>query len=86
MIITIASGKGGTGKTTIATNLAMALTDKNVQLVDCDVEAPNSHIFLKPDMNEAVAVHIKVPHVDETKCTLCGRCADACEYRYAYYR
>jgi len=80
MIITIASGKGGTGKTTIATNLAMVLADKNVQLLDCDVEAPNSHIFLKPDMNESETVHIKVPQIDEEKCTLCGRCAEVCEY------
>ncbi len=80
MIITIASGKGGTGKTTIATNLAMALAEKNVQLLDCDVEAPNSHIFIKPEMNEPEAVFIKVPVVDEKKCTLCGRCAEVCEY------
>ncbi len=80
MIITIASGKGGTGKTTIATNLAMALSDKNVQLLDCDVEAPNSHIFIKPDMSAPEPVHIKVPHIDEDKCTLCGRCAEVCEY------
>lgn len=80
MIITIASGKGGTGKTTIATNLAMALADKNVQLLDCDVEAPNSHIFIKPEMNDPEAVFIKVPFVDEKKCTLCGRCAEVCEY------
>lgn len=80
MIISIASGKGGTGKTTIATNLAVALADKNVQLLDCDVEAPNSHIFLKPEMTAAEPVFIQVPHVDEAKCTLCGRCVEVCEF------
>ena len=53
MICSIASGKGGTGKTTIATNLAAALADRQVQLLDCDVEAPNSHIFLKPEIGRA---------------------------------
>lgn len=80
MIISIASGKGGTGKTTIATNLAVILAEKNVWLLDCDVEAPNSHIFVKPDMSEPETIHIKVPKVDSDKCTLCGRCAEVCEY------
>ena len=80
MICSIASGKGGTGKTTIATNLAAALADRPVQLLDCDVEAPNSHIFLKPEIDKTETVHILVPHVDEEKCTLCGRCGEVCEY------
>ncbi len=80
MIVSIASGKGGTGKTTIATNLAAALSDRQVQLLDCDVEAPNSHIFLKPEINKTETVNILVPHVDENKCTLCGRCSEVCQY------
>ena len=80
MNITVASGKGGTGKTTIATNLAAAQIDRQVQFIDCDVEAPNSHIFMKPEITEKAPVTIKAPHVDEKKCTLCRRCAEVCEY------
>ena len=78
MQISVASGKGGTGKTTIATNLA--LTIKDVQYIDCDVEEPNGHIFLKPHIEETVSVGIPVPQVDLSTCTLCGLCAKACEY------
>ena len=78
MIISVASGKGGTGKTTIATNLA--LTVEQVQFIDCDVEEPNAHLFLKPQIEKNVAVTIPIPRVDETKCTHCGRCAEACEF------
>lgn len=80
MTITIASGKGGTGKTTIATNLAVALEEEKAQLLDCDVEAPNSDIFLRPKISTTEPVQILVPQVDENKCTLCGRCAEVCEY------
>ncbi|MGC8777864.1 MAG: P-loop NTPase, partial [Candidatus Caldatribacteriaceae bacterium] len=69
MIISIASGKGGTGKTTIAVNLALSLPKGNVQLIDCDVEEPNSHLFLNPTMNKITSVGISVPRIDETKCT-----------------
>ncbi|MDD2777941.1 MAG: ATP-binding protein [Methanocellales archaeon] len=78
MIISIASGKGGTGKTTIATNLALSL--ENVQLLDCDVEEPNAHIFLKPEIKIQTPVCIPVPRVDETKCDYCGKCAEFCEF------
>jgi len=78
MIISIASGKGGTGKTTVATNLALSL--KNVQLLDCDVEEPNSHIFIKPDIKNRIKVSIPVPEIDEDKCDYCGKCRDVCEY------
>jgi MinD superfamily P-loop ATPase len=78
MIISVASGKGGTGKTTIATNLALAL--EQVQFLDCDVEEPNAHLFLKPQIEKKVAVTIPIPRIDETKCTHCGRCAEACEF------
>jgi MinD superfamily P-loop ATPase len=78
MIISIASGKGGTGKTTVAVNLALSL--KNVQLLDCDVEEPNAHLFLKPRIKEEVKASIPVPEVDETKCTYCGKCRQVCAY------
>ncbi|MFA5100504.1 MAG: ATP-binding protein [Candidatus Omnitrophota bacterium] len=78
MIISIASGKGGTGKTTVAVNLALSL--KNVQVLDCDVEEPNAHLFLKPRIKDEVKAFIPVPEVDETKCTHCGRCRDVCAY------
>jgi MinD superfamily P-loop ATPase len=80
--ITIASGKGGTGKTTIATNLAVALADvgHGVTYLDCDVEEPNGHLFLKPTLNRRSEVAIRVPEIDETTCNLCGLCATVCHY------
>ncbi len=81
MIISIASGKGGTGKTLVATSLALSLKDEQrVQLLDCDVEEPNDHIFLKPVITNKEAVCIQVPKVDEKKCTYCGKCAEVCAY------
>ena len=78
MIISVASGKGGTGKTIISTSLALSLGD--VQFLDCDVEEPNGHIFLKPQINERISVGIPVPEVDESKCNFCGKCAQICEF------
>jgi MinD superfamily P-loop ATPase len=78
MIISIASGKGGTGKTTVAVNLALSL--KNIQLLDCDVEEPNAYLFIKPRIKAVVKAYIPVPEVDETKCTSCGRCRQVCAY------
>jgi len=82
MKIAIASGKGGTGKTTIATNLAcsMARMGKNVQYLDCDVEEPNGHIFLKPEIQETRTVTIPVPQVDTELCSGCGKCGLLCQY------
>jgi MinD superfamily P-loop ATPase len=81
MIISVASGKGGTGKTLIATSLALSLKDKHqVQLLDCDVEEPNDHIFMKPVITQSEAVSIPVPKVNEEKCTHCGKCAEVCAY------
>jgi MinD superfamily P-loop ATPase len=79
MIITIASGKGGTGKTTIATNLAVAL-DKPVQLLDCDVEEPNAHLFLNPEIQRSFEVKLEVPEIDLSKCTFCGKCQEICQF------
>jgi MinD superfamily P-loop ATPase len=78
MIISVASGKGGTGKTTVAVNLALSLS--NVQFLDCDVEEPNAHIFLKPRITNEQKASIPVPEVDEAKCTYCGRCQEVCAY------
>ncbi len=81
MIISVASGKGGTGKTLVATSLALSLKDKHeVQLLDCDVEEPNDHVLLKPVITCSEAVCIPVPKVDEQKCTYCGKCAEVCAY------
>jgi MinD superfamily P-loop ATPase len=79
MIITIASGKGGTGKTTIATNFARAVRQP-VVLLDCDVEEPNAHIFLKPKITATEPVYKQIPQVDAEKCTYCGRCSEICAY------
>lgn len=79
MVISVASGKGGTGKTLVATSLAMSL-ERDVQLLDCDVEEPNAHILLCPAIVQSQPVCIPVPRVDEGKCTYCGRCAEVCAY------
>jgi len=81
-IIAIASGKGGTGKTTIATNLAHYASGlgKKVQYLDCDVEEPNGHIFLKPKIEKTWKVTVDVPEVDLKKCTGCGKCGEICQY------
>jgi MinD superfamily P-loop ATPase len=80
MIISVASGKGGTGKTTVATNLARSI-GSNVQLLDCDVEEPNAHLFINPSFEESETVFMPVPEVDEEKCTYCGKCAEICQFK-----
>jgi MinD superfamily P-loop ATPase len=79
MIICIASGKGGTGKTTIATNLAVSLNG-GVQLLDCDVEEPNAHLFMRPEINHTQRVTTPVPQVDLDKCDFCGKCGEICQF------
>jgi MinD superfamily P-loop ATPase len=78
MIVAVASGKGGTGKTSVAVN--MALSVGNVQLLDCDVEEPNAYLFLKPKINQTQEVTVSVPVVNEKSCNRCGKCAEFCQY------
>lgn len=78
MKIAVASGKGGTGKTTIATNLALCVG--NVKLLDCDVEEPDSHLFLDIDLKEVEKVSLSVPVINKDRCTICGKCARFCQY------
>ncbi len=80
--IAVASGKGGTGKTTVATNLAVVLGEaaKRVVYADCDVEEPNGHIFLRPEITTSRDVTTPVPEIDPALCTFCGRCGEVCRY------
>jgi MinD superfamily P-loop ATPase len=80
MRISVASGKGGTGKTTIATNLALSV-GTDVQLLDCDVEEPNAHFFINPSFEETITVFTPVPEVDQQKCTFCGKCSEICQFK-----
>lgn len=81
MQITVSAGKGGTGKTTVAVNLALALQGSHpVEFLDCDVEEPDAGIFLKPDIKDSESVTIEIPEVSEDICTYCGNCSDACEF------
>jgi len=79
MKIAIASGKGGTGKTTVAVNLALSLVD--VQYIDCDVEEPNGYLFFNPEIKKAYNAHVLIPEINIDKCVLCGKCSSVCEYK-----
>jgi MinD superfamily P-loop ATPase len=82
MIVSVASGKGGTGKTLVTTSLALSLKDNNeVMLLDCDVEEPNDHILLRPVITGSESVNVMVPVVDESRCTYCGKCAEVCAFK-----
>jgi MinD superfamily P-loop ATPase len=81
MKIAIASGKGGTGKTTVAVNLALSLSViSSLKFLDCDVEEPNAHFFMKPEIKEKVPVYVPVPEIKDEECDYCGKCAEICEY------
>ena len=82
MNIAIASGKGGTGKTTVAVNLTyfLATSGQSVQYLDCDVEEPNGHLFLKPEIESQTSATVMVPKIMEEKCTFCGECSAKCQY------
>jgi MinD superfamily P-loop ATPase len=81
LTVSVASGKGGTGKTTVAVNLALALSRvRPLQFLDCDVEEPNAHFFLKPRIASSEEVATPVPGVDESLCDHCGLCASVCAY------
>lgn len=83
LTVACASGKGGTGKTTVATNLAMEMARESkskIQLLDCDVENPNSHLFLKMDPVVREEVEVLIPQINEPHCSRCGRCVQACNF------
>jgi MinD superfamily P-loop ATPase len=85
MIVAVASGKGGTGKTTVAVSLALSLAERSAAegqplFLDCDVEEPNAALFLQPEIEDRREVGQRVPEVDPAACTYCGRCAQVCEY------
>ena len=81
MQIAVASGKGGTGKTTIATSLALSLASiAKVRYFDCDVEAPNGHLFLNPEFSEKKEAVICIPQIQSLLCTACGRCVEVCQF------
>jgi MinD superfamily P-loop ATPase len=85
MQIAVASGKGGTGKTTIATSLALSLVNETrkadaVLFLDCDVEAPNAHLYLKPTYHREQKAIILIPEVNQELCTACGKCVEVCQF------
>ncbi|MBN2610667.1 MAG: ATP-binding protein [Bacteroidales bacterium] len=83
MKIAVTSGKGGTGKTTVSTGLFHVLTKYmkyNVQLLDCDVEEPDCHIFIKASETESFPVYLSVPEIVADKCTFCGKCKAVCAF------
>jgi MinD superfamily P-loop ATPase len=78
MIVSVASGKGGTGKTSVAVNMALSLS--NVQFIDCDVEEPNAHLLLHPKLSKIQPIYTLIPLVNETLCNYCGECSKFCQY------
>ncbi len=80
MIVAVASGKGGTGKTTVTASLAVTWP-RPVLAVDLDVEEPNLHLFLRPEITSTESVPLDVPVVDESKCTYCRKCAELCQFK-----
>jgi len=82
MIVAVASGKGGTGKTSVAVNMALSI--EKVQFLDCDVEEPNAHILLHPKISRTEPVYVLVPVVNEELCDHCGKCAEFCQYNAVF--
>ncbi|MGC8667346.1 MAG: 4Fe-4S binding protein [Chthonomonadales bacterium] len=81
MIVAIASGKGGTGKTLLSVSLARVLSrSAAVQYADCDVEEPNGHLFLKPDLSVREPIRLPIPRIDASLCSLCGECSSFCAF------
>ncbi len=82
MRIAVCSGKGGTGKTTVATNLAVTAsrTGRSTAYLDCDVEEPNGWLFLLPEIQKTLPVEVSIPAVDHEKCTACGKCGQICQF------
>jgi len=82
MRIAVASGKGGTGKSTVSTNLAYILSEKfdDVCLIDCDVEEPNCHIFLNPNIKISEKSFLSIPEIDKEICIGCGKCTEICQF------
>jgi MinD superfamily P-loop ATPase len=78
LIVSIASGKGGTGKTSVAVNMALSI--ENAQLLDCDVEEPNAHLLLHPKISRIEPVYVLIPFVNEELCDYCGKCGKFCQY------
>ena len=78
MIVAVASGKGGTGKTLVAVNLALSIG--NIKLLDCDVEEPNAHLLLHPEINKKETVYTSIPRVDGQLCNACGECTKFCQF------
>ena len=78
MIVSVASGKGGTGKTSVSVNMALSIG--KVQLIDCDVEEPNAHLLLHPDMHKIEPVYNLIPLVNKELCSYCGECSKFCQY------
>jgi MinD superfamily P-loop ATPase len=78
MIVSVASGKGGTGKTSVAVNMALSLS--NVQFIDCDVEEPNAHLLLHPKLSKIQPIYTLIPLVNETLCNYCRECSKFCQY------
>lgn len=81
MRIAVASGKGGTGKTTVSVSLAQVMAEREpTTLIDCDVEEPNDHLFVRPEITVEVPVEVPVPKVDLRACDACGQCSRACRF------
>lgn len=78
MIIAVASGKGGTGKTSVAVNMAVSVG--NVKLLDCDVEEPNAHLLLHPEIKRKKPVYTFIPKINKELCNICGECAKFCQF------